>query len=68
MFKKIVKRDGKIVNFNPDKIADAIAKAGISTEEFKADRAKSLAEKAVKRAEETIKNSHTECRANSRYC
>lgn len=55
MFKKIVKRDGKIVNFNPDKIAEAIAKAGISTEEFKADRAKALAEKAVKRAEETIK-------------
>ena len=55
MFKKIVKRDGKIVNFNPDKIAEAIAKAGLATEEFKADRAKALAEKAVKRAEETIK-------------
>ena len=55
MFKKIVKRDGKIVNFNPDKIAEAIAKAGLVTEEFKADRAKALAEKAVKRAEETIK-------------
>ncbi|MBQ2695540.1 anaerobic ribonucleoside triphosphate reductase [Candidatus Saccharibacteria bacterium] len=55
MFKKIVKRDGKIVNFNPEKIADAIAKAGLSTGEFKADRAKALAEKAVRRAEETIK-------------
>ena len=54
MFKKIKKRDGKIVNFNPEKIADAIAKAGTATEEFKADRAKALAEKVLKRAEETI--------------
>ncbi len=56
MFKKIQKRDGKIVNFNPEKIVDAIAAAGAATEEFKYDRAKSLAEKAVKRAEETITN------------
>ena len=55
MFKKIVKRDGKIVNFNPDKITEAIAKAGLATEEFKADRAKALADKVIKRAEETIK-------------
>lgn len=55
MFKKIKKRDGKIVNFNPEKIADAITKAGLKTEEFKADRAKALAEKVVKRAEETLK-------------
>ena len=56
MFKKIQKRDGKIVNFNPEKITDAIAAAGAATEEFKYDRAKQLAEKAVKRAEETITN------------
>ena len=56
MFKKIQKRDGKIVNFNPEKIIEAIAAAGAATEEFKYDRAKSLAEKAVKRAEETITN------------
>ncbi len=55
MFKKIKKRDGKIVNFNADKIVDAISKAGLSTEEFKADRAKALAEKVLKRAEENIK-------------
>ncbi|MBR6097346.1 anaerobic ribonucleoside triphosphate reductase [Candidatus Saccharibacteria bacterium] len=55
MFKKVVKRDGKIVNFNPDKITEAIAKAGLATEEFKADRAKALADKVIKRAEETIK-------------
>lgn len=49
MFKKIVKRDGEIVDFDPEKITDAIAKAGLATEEFKADRAKELADKAVKR-------------------
>ena len=54
MFKKIKKRDGKIVNFNPEKISDAIAKAGLATEEFKADRAKALADKVLKRAEETL--------------
>ena len=55
MFKRIVKRDGKIVKFDPEKIAEAISKAGLATEEFKYDRAKALAEKVVKRAEEKIK-------------
>jgi len=55
MFKKIVKRDGKIRNFDPEKITEAIAQAGLATEEFKRDRAKQLAEKVLKRAEETIK-------------
>ena len=50
MFKKIVKRDGKIVDFNLDKITDAIAKAGAATEEFKHDRAAQLSEKVVKLA------------------
>ena len=54
MFKRIIKRDGKIVKFDPEKIADAIAKAGLKTEEFKYDRAKALADKVLKRAEETI--------------
>ncbi|MBR3220248.1 anaerobic ribonucleoside triphosphate reductase [Candidatus Saccharibacteria bacterium] len=55
MFKKITKRDGKIVNFNPEKITEAITKAGLATGEFKADRAKQLTEKVLKRMEETIK-------------
>ena len=55
MFKKIQKRDGKIVNFNPEKITDAIAAAGAATEEFKYDRAKQLTEKVVKTAEAEIK-------------
>lgn len=54
MFKKIQKRDGKIVNFNAKKIVDAIAAAGAATEEFKYDRAKQLAEKVTKLAEEKI--------------
>ncbi len=54
MFRKITKRDGKIVNFNPEKIVEAIEKAGLATEEFKADRAKALADKVLKKAEETI--------------
>ena len=54
MFKRIVKRDGKIVKFDQEKIADAIAKAGLATGEFKYDRAKTLSDKVVKRAEEKI--------------
>ena len=54
MFKRIIKRDGKIVKFDPEKIVDAIAKAGLATEEFKADRARALAEKVVQRANEKI--------------
>ena len=44
MFKRIVKRDGKIVKFDPEKITEAIAKAGLATEEFKYDRAKAIAD------------------------
>ena len=54
MFKKIVKRDGKIVDFKPEKIAEAIEKAGVATGEFKSERAKSIADKVVKRLEETV--------------
>ena len=54
MFKKIKKRDGKIANFNPEKITDAIAAAGAATEEFKHDRAKQLTEKVLARAEKEI--------------
>ncbi len=56
MFKKIVKRDGKIVNFDQEKITDAIAKAGAATEEFKHDRAAQLSEKVVRLAKEIIKD------------
>ncbi len=55
MFKKIIKRDGKIVDFNLEKITDAIRKAGVTTGEFNADKAKELGEKVVETAKETIK-------------
>lgn len=55
MFKKIVKRDGKIATFDPEKITEAIAKAGVATEEFKYDRAKQLSDKVMKRLDESIK-------------
>lgn len=55
MFKKIVKRDGKITNFNPEKITIALEKAGLATGEFKSDRAKALTEKVLKTAETAIK-------------
>lgn len=55
MFKRIVKRDGKIAKFDPEKITEAIAKAGLVTEEFKYERAKALTDKVLKRAEEEIK-------------
>ena len=54
MFKRIVKRDGKIVKFDPKKIAEAIVKAGLATEEFKAERAEALTKKVLERAEEKI--------------
>ena len=56
MFKRIVKRDGKIVKFDPEKITEAIAKAGLATEEFKYDRAKALTEKVLARADKEITN------------
>ena len=42
MFKKIIKRDGKIVDFNLEKITDAMTKAGVATGEFDHERAKEL--------------------------
>ena len=42
MFKKIIKRDGKIVDFKLEKIEPAIAKAGAATGEFDKERAKEL--------------------------
>ena len=56
MFKSIKKRDGKVVAFNEEKIADAIAKAGAATGEFGTDRAKNIAEKVVRVAEDKIKS------------
>lgn len=53
-FNKIKKRDGKIRNFDISKIAEAISKAGTVTGEFGPDRAKNLAEKVIRVAEENL--------------
>ncbi len=42
MFSKIVKRDGRVVDFNPEKITIAIAKAGKATGEFNYETANRL--------------------------
>ena len=56
MYKTIKKRDGRLVDFDVDKLASAIAKAGKATREFNADDASKLAKKVIKKAEETIKS------------
>ena len=56
MFKSIRKRDGKVVSFNPEKIIDAISKAGAKTGEFGYDRAKLIGEKVVRVAQEEVKS------------
>ena len=47
---KVIKRDGELVDFNADKITDAIAKAGMATKEFDRKVAKNLATRAAEKA------------------
>ena len=56
MFKKIKKRDGRIVKFNQRKITDAIFKAGQETREFGLDTSKKLSNKVLDRAKEIIRD------------
>ncbi|MDR2336685.1 MAG: anaerobic ribonucleoside triphosphate reductase [Candidatus Nomurabacteria bacterium] len=55
MYKSIRKRDGKVVQFNLEKISDAITKAANITEEFDNKKAGELAEKVLVRAKAKIK-------------
>ena len=54
MFTKIIKRDGKIVDFKPEKISDALKKAGHSTGEYGSDQIEELTEKVLSTAKEKI--------------
>lgn len=54
MYKKIRKRDGKIVDFDGEKIARAIGKAGKATGEFNDDVAVKLTKKVTELAHEKI--------------
>lgn len=47
MFETIVKRDGRIVNFDAEKITNAIEKAGAATKEFKRDVAEKFTIKVL---------------------
>jgi ribonucleoside-triphosphate reductase len=55
MYKSIRKRDGKVVRFNLEKIAEAITKAATITEEFDSKKAAELADKVMVKAKEKIK-------------
>lgn len=46
-FRSIVKRDGRVVDFNQEKITNAIAKAGAATREFGIDIAESMGLRAI---------------------
>ncbi|MCJ7718458.1 ATP cone domain-containing protein, partial [Candidatus Bathyarchaeota archaeon] len=52
---KIRKRDGRIVDFNPIRIQDAIHKALIAVELGDGERAEALTSKIVKRLEDRFK-------------
>lgn len=54
MFKEIKKRDGRIVNFNAQKITDAIAKAGAATDEFNGEIAKKITLRVLNLAQQSI--------------
>ena len=56
MFKKITKRDGKIVDFNVEKITEALKKAGRATGEYKPEDAEKITEKVLEIAKTDIKS------------
>lgn len=53
---KIIKRDGREVAFEPEKLAGAIEKAGTQTREFEGKEAKRLAEITVALIEKSLKD------------
>ncbi|MFZ2071246.1 MAG: ribonucleoside triphosphate reductase [Halobacteriota archaeon] len=54
MFKKIEKRDGRLVNFEVEKITNAIVKAGAATGEFDHEIAQKLTLKVLNLAQQAI--------------
>ncbi len=56
MFEKIVKRDGRIVDFNSEKITQAILKAGRATGEFDIEVAKKLTVRVLNLAYQLIRD------------
>ncbi len=62
---KVVKRDGKIVDFNSDKITNAITKAANVTKEFDRATAKTLTEKVVELTQELVAQKRENLKAAS---
>lgn len=62
---KVVKRDGKIVEFNSEKITKAIEKAAQVTKEFDANTAKTLTEKVVELTQELVERKSENLKAAS---
>lgn len=62
---KVLKRDGKIVEFNSDKITNAIEKAAQVTKEFDRKTAKSLTERVIELTHDLIKNKKENLKAAS---
>ncbi len=56
MFEKIRKRDGRIVKFDPERITNAISKAGAATGEFDRDTAEKLTIRVLAIAQQVIKD------------
>ncbi|WP_456383866.1 adenosylcobalamin-dependent ribonucleoside-diphosphate reductase [Persephonella sp.] len=54
MFSKIIKRDGRVVPFNPEKITNAIWKAMLAVGQQDREKAQQLAEKVVKKLEKEL--------------
>ncbi|MBK3331871.1 adenosylcobalamin-dependent ribonucleoside-diphosphate reductase [Persephonella atlantica] len=55
MIEKIVKRDGRVVPFNPEKITNAIYKAMLATGEQDLKLAKRLSQKVINKLEKSLK-------------
>lgn len=61
----VVKRDGKIVSFNSEKITNAIEKAAQVTKEFDKKTAKSLTEKVIQHTQDLINKKKENLKAAS---
>ncbi len=62
---KIIKRDGQIVEFNAEKITNAIEKAGTATREFDKNTAKTLTEKVIELASHMLNSKQENLKLSS---
>lgn len=62
---KVVKRDGQIVEFNSEKITEAIAKAALVTKEFDKNTAKNLTEKVIELTQNLVNKKSDNLKAAS---